>query len=150
MDGLEMPFVFSSERVHRDQRIAKQVCAGPVAAVVVACGSAKGQIKDAALLIRRQVESPDVDAGPALPPVAQPRIVAWFARPGNRVELPQFLARAGVIGACVAGHSHWQFGNRGSQQYDVLKDGWNARIPNGKIHLALVAKTRVHFPGPRV
>jgi hypothetical protein len=47
--------------------------------------------------IHREREGPDIIAGAILPTVIRPSIVADFARMGEGVEGPEFLAGADVI-----------------------------------------------------
>ena len=99
MDGLEMPFVFSGLSVNSNHRIAEQIVAGPVATPVIRRRRSDGHIEDAALLVHRQVPSPDVRAGALLPAVIQPCVMTDFARLRHRVKVPELFAGAGVEGA---------------------------------------------------
>jgi hypothetical protein len=78
-DVLEVPLQFARQRVEGDRRVAEQVVARSVAAVVVHARTADRHVDDAALLVDRQRERPDVVAGPILPTVVAPGVVADFA-----------------------------------------------------------------------
>ena len=82
-------------------RNLQKIVAFAIAAPKIRVGAAQHGVDDAALGVHRQRESPVIHARPILRAVALPGFMAEFTRPRDGVKLPQQLARARVIGACV-------------------------------------------------
>src|SRR5258706_15453612 len=96
---LEIPLHLAGVGVERNQRIAEQILAGPVSAIEVGAWSTDRGIENAALFIHREREGPDVVPGAILPAIlGLPGFVAGLTIAWNRMEGPQFLARADVVG----------------------------------------------------
>ena len=102
MHLLEVPAVLARLRLDRDHRDAEEVVAGPHGAVQIGAGVA-----------RREVDEPELgidgrrlpDGRAAVFPrvvVARPRVVAGLARARDRIERPDELARARVVGLHAA------------------------------------------------
>ena len=152
-DVLEVPLQLARLRVERDRRVAEQVVAGPIAAVVVHARTADRHVDEAALLVDGQRERPDVVAGAILPAVVAPRVVADFAGQGNGVEVPHLLARARVVGVHVALLALARREVRsdvplagpeeiGSHQHDVPVDRRHAGVRDLQIDVTAVAERR--------
>src|SRR5690606_7640861 len=58
-----------------------------------------------------------------LPAVVEPGLVADLARLRDRVELPQLLTGARVVGTAVAGRAARHFRCAGTDQHDVAENG---------------------------
>ena len=101
-DVLEVPLQRARLRVEGHRRVAEEVVAGPIAAVVVHARTADRHVDDSALLIDGQRERPDVVAGAILPAVVAPRVVTDFAGPRDGVKVPHLLAGARVVGVHIA------------------------------------------------
>ena len=157
-DVLEVPLQLAGQRVERDGRVAEQVVAGPIAAVVVHARTADRHVDEAALLIDGQRERPDVVAGAILPAVVAPGVVTDFAGPRDGVEVPQLLARARVVGVHVALLALARRQMRadvslagaeeiGPHQHDVPVDHRHAGVGNLEIDVAALAERRVQCAG---
>jgi len=153
-----VPLQCARLRVERHRRVAEQVVAGPVAAVVVHAGTADRQIDEAALFVHGQRERPHVVAGAILPAVVAPRVVARFAGAGNGVEVPYLLAAARVVGVHVALFPPARREVRadvalagpeevGSHQHDVPVEHGHAGVRDLEIDVAAVAERGVERAG---
>src|ERR1051326_7487559 len=96
MNGLEIPLEFAGQRVHRNNRVAEQIIARPIAAPIIAGGGAERHVQDAAPLIESHVPAPDVDAGSFFPAVIQPGFVSGLAWAGDRMEFPDLGSRSRI------------------------------------------------------
>ena len=83
MDQLLMPAANAGGRVERDQRVGVEVGARPVAAVEVVRRRAQRQVHQAPRLVDAH-RRPDVDAGPPLPGIGRPGVVAGLVRAAAR------------------------------------------------------------------
>ena len=100
---LVMPLALAGRQIDGHQRLAEQVGARPVAAVVVAGGQLDRQIRHVEILIDRHL-SPHAGVARVLPRVLLPRVVAEFTDRRDGVEDPQALAGADVEAADEALH----------------------------------------------
>src|SRR5262249_18408932 len=105
MSRLEVPLDLSGFDIDRHGRVAVKVVAWPVASIRIRAGTAHGKINNATLFIDRESESPDVISGPVLPTLETPRLHSRLTFTGNRVELPEFFARARIVSVGVTGLS---------------------------------------------
>ena len=98
---LIVPLPLAGLQIDRDDALAEQVVAGPMTAIVVAGRRLDRQIRHPQFFIDGDL-SPDAGVAGVRPRIVQPGIVAELARPRNRVEDPQPLARLDVESADVA------------------------------------------------
>src|ERR1035437_3451373 len=87
MNRLEMPQAFSRAGIQRQQAVAEQVIALPVAAVEVVGRRSGRDVNNAALLIKAHV-APIIGGSDVLPGILRPSLVTELARVRNSVELP--------------------------------------------------------------
>src|ERR1019366_3155148 len=102
VDHLKVPLILTCFRIHRDDRISKEIGTLSVRAIVIARRAPEGHIDDVAGLIDGHGESPVIDARAVLPVVTLPHLVARFTWPGHGVELPQLRAGPHIISPRVA------------------------------------------------
>ena len=95
------PFQLARVRIERDDRIAVEILAVAVGAVVIRRRRTDRRVHDAALDVDGE-ERPHVRAGAILPALALPRLHAWFARARHGVERPEQLAAPRIPPADVA------------------------------------------------
>ena len=98
--GLEVPQTLSGTRVERDDAVAEEVVAVPVAAVKVVARSTGRNEDDAALGVHRRL-TPIVYAAECVLGVVRPRVSAELAGPRHGMEDPYELACAHVVGVDV-------------------------------------------------
>ena len=96
-----MPLQLAGRRVERDDRVAVEVRALAIAAVVVGRRRADRRVDDAALGVDGE-ERPDVGARSILPALAFPRLDARLAGARHGVKRPEQLAGPRVPSADVA------------------------------------------------
>ena len=132
MDRLEIPFQFSGDGVHRDERIAVQVGAFAVAAPEIRRRAAERHVDHPALFVERHGESPHVHARAIFPAVVFPRLVAGLARLRNGMEIPQLLAGADIVGARIAGRPDGIFADYSRRRWPCPYRSWaaNRRAPS--------------------
>ena len=121
---LVVPDPLARADVQADQRVAEQVVAVPVAAVVVVGRRAEGQVHVAQLLVGAH-QRPHVGVADGLPRVVLPRLVTDLAGAGHGPEGPEPLAGADVEAAHVAdGHglANGEAQHRGPDHDDVADD----------------------------
>ena len=107
-------------RVERDEAVAEQVGALPVAAVEVVLRAAGRDVDDAALLVDRLL-APVVGAADGLPRVRRPGVVAELAGPRHGVKGPDQRAGAHVERADVAGRRGVLLVRRRAEDDQVLE-----------------------------
>ena len=94
---LEVPLALAGLQVDGDDAFGEEVVAGTMAAVEIGGGRLDRQVRETELFVDRNL-IPDADVAVDRPRIVQPRVVAEFAGPRNRVERPQPLAGAHVEG----------------------------------------------------
>ena len=95
---LEVPFPLAGFQIERDEALAEEAAARPVAAVIVAGRQLHRQEHHAELFVDSHLR-PHARVARVGPGVFFPRVVAELARERNRVENPQPLAGARVVAA---------------------------------------------------
>src|SRR5690606_11099487 len=114
--------------IDRDQRVAEQVVAGPIAAVIVRAGAAQRHVDRVGVGIGGGVPDPHVGAGPFLPAINQPGFMADFAGLRHGVELPQLGPGARVVSAGVTGRAARHFRSGRTDHHDIAEDGRRVAI----------------------
>src|SRR5215213_6971776 len=94
---LEVPLVGPGLQIQRDNRDGKEVIAAPRGAIVVGARISDRHVHHLEIRIDGGMR-PHWTAA-ILPGVSLPAVVAELARTGERPELPDLLAGAGVVGA---------------------------------------------------
>ena len=95
MHHLEMPLVLAGLGVDSDQRVAEQIVAVTVAAIVGRRRRAERHVDDAALLVDSRLHAPHVGAGAILPTVVLPGLVTQLRRDAARNGSPTAWRRCG-------------------------------------------------------
>ena len=150
VDGLEVPPVLAGGDVHRDEGVAVEVVAGPVAAVVAGNGGRQRQVHVPALRVHREVERPRVGPEPALPAVAAPGVVPGLAGLRDRAELPHRGAGARVEGARVADAADGPGGGVGADHHHIAVHEGHRVVGDDHVDGAALAEALDRFPGRRV
>src|SRR5947209_6539243 len=96
-----MPAPVPGLQIDRDEALAEETVAGPMAAVIVAGRKFHRQIGEAELFIDGNLP-PHAGVAGVGPRILFPGVVAEFARTGNRMEDPKALAGVYVEPAHVA------------------------------------------------
>ncbi len=123
---LKVPLALSGREIDAHQALGKQVGPGTFAAVVVRRRRLDRQVHEPEILVDRNLR-PHADVAVDRPRVVEPRVVAELAGPGNRVERPQDLPRAHIVGAghalgVVVGRDRHALFHRGADEDHVLRD----------------------------
>jgi hypothetical protein len=97
-----------------------------MAAILIGAGIFDRKVDESGVFVHRNLR-PDAGVAVERPRVLFPRVVAELAGPGNRVELPQLLARADVEGAhetfgVVVRDDLRAFFERRANQHDIFGD----------------------------
>src|SRR5580692_7349248 len=103
MNQLVMPLANAGFQIDCDDAFSEQPVTGAMAAVVVSGGQLHWKIRQAELLIRRNLR-PDAGISVNCPRIVQPGFDSELARLGDSVEDPETLAGARVESANVAFH----------------------------------------------
>ena len=146
VNRLEVPDVLAGLGPDRDDRVAVEVRARPVAAVVARNRRRQRQVDEAALGVRGEEERPRVGAQPSPPTVAGPGLVPDVARLGHRIELPQLRAAARVVGAGVADAPDGAGRRVGADDHDVPVHERHRVVGHAQVHRAGVPETGRGFP----
>ena len=145
MDHLEVPFVLSGVGVDSDDRIAEQVRARAIAAVVIRRSRAEGDVNDAALFVGGQEPAPGVRAGAIFPAVIQPAVVADLRPDLESIETPTASRRAGIEGARISRRTVFALAGAGADQDQILEDGRHAVVRHHHVEDALFAESRIEL-----
>ncbi len=127
MDDLVVPLLLAGLQVDAHQAVAVQVVAEAMTAVEVRRRILDRQVDEAEFFVHRDLR-PHAGVAVVRPRLLLPRVVAEFAGTRNRVERPQHLAAAHVVGADqalgVVVRLHRQtLAERRADEDDVLGDG---------------------------
>src|SRR6185295_8732641 len=90
MDGLEMPQALARLRIQRNQAVAEQIVAGPIAAIEIRPRSSEWNIGNASLFVDRHF-APVVNATGGFIKIRRPCVVSNFSWMWNRMEDPDQL-----------------------------------------------------------
>src|SRR5262249_14107067 len=91
MHDLKMPFPLSGLQIDRDQALAKKIVSRSVPAIEVRSRRLHRQVDYPQLFVHGDL-SPDARVAVHAPGIVEPRVVAKFTRPGNRMESPKLFA----------------------------------------------------------
>src|SRR3954449_12798577 len=96
-----MPEALAGSRLERDDRIAKEVGAMPIAAVEIVFRAGRRHVDDSAFLIDGLL-TPVVGAADRLPGIFRPRVVPELAGAGHGMKRPHQLAGSNIECAHVS------------------------------------------------
>jgi len=148
MHSLEKPFHLARVCVQSDQRIAVQIVALAIEAIIIAGWASERGVEQAALGIHRHVEAPVVNASAILPSVLRPGVVTGLARPRDRVKIPNRRARTRIVSARVARFPGSRlFGNICADEDEVLENGRWRVVGHHQVDFALFTEARVDLAG---
>ena len=161
VNRLEVPEALAGPDVEREDAVGEQVLAVPVGAPEVRGRRSGRDVDDAASLVDGHL-TPVVRAADVLVAVLGVGLVSELARPWNRVELPQELARENVVGADVARRRHDLLTRLTAEDDGVAPDAAGAgrlrvdarplcaRKSGAQVHDAVVAERHDGLAGARV